>query len=256
MISLSAALVVGACFAGTARADTLEEIFRGANEAYFRGDFADAARGYERLVDLGVRDPDVYYNLGTAYARMNRHGYAVAAFERATRLRPGDAEAARSLDQSRATLAQRRADREGEATIESGPPIGEAVFGGVSEDTLAILVLLFAFLFFAALSAFPFARREHVRLALGVTAPLFGIALAIAGLGLAIRSGALEEGTPAIVVRDRVALREGPHDDAQERARAREGERASIVATDGDWARLEIGSRVGWARSSDVVALD
>jgi SH3-like domain-containing protein len=51
-------------------------------------------------------------------------------------------------------------------------------------------------------------------------------------------------------------MREGPHDDAQERARGREGERASIVARDGEWVRVSVGARTGWMPESDVVALE
>jgi tetratricopeptide (TPR) repeat protein len=235
---------------------TLEAGLGAANEAYFRGDYDTAIAGYQRLVELGVRDADVFYNLGTAYARAGRYGLAIAAFERALRVEPGDVEAASALDRSRSILARRRADREGEATVESGPPLGEAVFAGISESTLAIAVLLLELFFFAALAAFPLVRREHVRLALGVVAPLLGIFLAIAGIGLAIRSGMLDEGDPAVVVRDRAVLREGPRCDAQERARGREGERASIVRRDGEWVEVRIGARRGWAHAEDVVAID
>jgi tetratricopeptide (TPR) repeat protein len=238
-----------------ARADDLADVFRRGNEAYSRGDFAGATSEHERLLELGVRDADVFYNLGTAYARAGRQGRAIAAFERSLRLRPGDAEAIASLERSRAILASRRAEREGEAEVESGRPVGEAVFGGVSVDSLAVLLLVLVTALFALLAAFPFVRREDVRLAIGIATPLLGIAAAVAGLGLAIRSGALDEGTPAIVVRERAPLREGPHDDAQERARGHEGERVWIVARDGEWVRVTAGARTGWLPSADVVAL-
>ena len=237
------------------RADDLADVFRRGNEAYSRGDFAAATSEYERLVDLGVRDADVFYNLGTAYARSGRQGRAIAAFERSLRLRPADAEVVASLERSRSIVASRRAEREGEAEVESGRPVGEAVFGGVSVDTLAGLLVALVTAFFALLAAFPFVRREDVRLAIGISTPLIGIAAAVAGLGLAIRSGALDEGTPAIVVRERAPLREGPHDDAQERARGHEGERVWIVAQDGEWVRVTAGPRTGWLPADDVVAL-
>jgi tetratricopeptide (TPR) repeat protein len=240
-----------------ARADTLEDIFEAGNEAYVRGDYGSAARYYERLVELGVRDADVFYNLGTAYARQGRQGPAIAAFERALRIRPGDAEARRSLDRSRAIVARRRADREGEAIAESGPSLGEAIFGGLSSDALALAVLLIDLLFFASLAGLSFVRREPVRLALGIAAPLLGIALAIAGLGLAIRMGAFDEGTPAIVVRERAPIREGPRQDARERHRAHEGERAFVVAREPGWARVTLGGgRAGWIADDEIVALE
>lgn len=242
--------------AASARADTLEDVFRAGNDAYFRGDFEAASERYEELVELGVRDADVFYNLGTAYARQGRHGRAIAAYERALRARPGDSEVETALARARDVLASRRAEREGEATMASDEGLGHAVFGRLSRDALAGALLVFDALFFAALAAFLFARRETTRLTLGVAAPLLGIGLAVAGLGLAIRSGAFDEGRAAVVVRDRAALREGPHEDAQERARAREGERAWIVGEDGEWARVRVGAREGWVPRDAIVAVE
>lgn len=255
-IVIGVAAIALLTLAGTARADTLEDVFRAGNDAYFRGDFEEAAERYEALVELGVRDADVFYNLGTAYARQGLNGRAIAAYERALRVRPGDLEAEAAHRRARDALASRRAEREGEATMASDGGLGHAVFGRLSRDTLAGALLIFDALFFAALAAFLFARRETYRLALGIATPLLGIGLVVCGLGLAIRSGAFDEGAAAVVVRDRAVLREGPREDAQERARAREGERAWIVGEDGEWARVRVGGREGWIEQSGVVRVD
>jgi tetratricopeptide (TPR) repeat protein len=253
------ALAIGAALAIAARAgaDTLEERFAAANEAYFRGDVGAAAQGYERLVELGVRDADVFYNLGTAYARQGQYGRAIAAFERALRVRPGDADARAALDRSRALVARSRADREGEAVVESGSPLVEVIFGGMSTDGLAVAVLLFDLLFFGVLMALRLVRHDRVRLGLGIAAPLLGLGLAFVVLGLSVRSGLFEEGTPAIVVREGASVREGPRPDARERHRAREGERASVSERDSGWAKLRLpGNRAGWIEEKDLVLLE
>ncbi len=241
---------------GWARADTLEDVFRAGNEAYFHGEYVEAIERYESLVELGVRDADVFYNLGIAYERRGMHGAAIASFERALRMRPGDAGVRRALESSREAAAERRAEREGEATVASGPGLGEALFGGVSEDVLAWAVLFFDALFFAVLAGFLFVRRETSRLVLGIAAPLLGIALTLSGIGLAVRSGAFDEGVPAVIVADRSVLREGPRAGAGERGVAREGERAWIMGRDQDWVRVRIGSREGWIEEARVVAIE
>ncbi|AKF07192.1 tetratricopeptide repeat protein [Sandaracinus amylolyticus] len=256
LVTSAFALACLALASSSARAETLDDLFRAGNEAYFRGAYDDAAERYEELVELGVRDADVFYNLGTAYAREGRHGRAIAAYERALRVRPSDSEASRALQHARDALASRRADREGEATMASDDGLAHAVFGRLSRDALAGAVLVLDALFFAVLAAFLFVRRETARLALGIGAPLLGIALGAASLGLAIRSGAFDEGAPAVVIEDRVALREGPHEDAQERGRAREGERAWIVGEDGAWLRVRAGAHEGWVEGAKVVRLD
>lgn len=241
---------------GKARADTLEDVFRAGNEAYFHGEYAEAIARYENLVELGVRDADVFYNLGVAYERQGRLGFAIASFERALRTRPSDEAVRTALESIRQAAAERRADREGEATVASGPGLGEALFGGVPEEVLAWAVLIFDALFFGVLVGFLFVRRETARLVLGIAAPLLGIALTLSGIGLAVRSGAFDEGVPAVIVTDRSALREGPRESAGERGVAREGERAWILGGDQDWLRVRVGSREGWLEAERVVAIE
>lgn len=240
----------------SAQAGSLSDIFRAANEAAFEGDYEHAAAGYEQLVDVGVDDADVFYDLGLAYAHLGRHGRAVAAFERALRARPGDAGALAGLEASRNALGRRRAEREGEAVVDAGTPFGESLFGSVSEDGLAIAVLALLALFFGLLTSFSFATAERTRLAVGVATPLVGITLAVLGFALLARTGAFDPGPAAIVVHEDASLREGPSGSATERHRALEGERAYVLGREAGFAHVVLGGgREGWVAESDLQLL-
>jgi len=56
-----------------------------AREAYRR-----AADGFQSLVDAGVRNGRLYYNLANAHARLGNVGQAILNYRRAERLLPGD----------------------------------------------------------------------------------------------------------------------------------------------------------------------
>jgi tetratricopeptide (TPR) repeat protein len=239
-----------------AHADSLTEIFERANAAYFRGDHDAAARDYEQLLAAGVVDADVSYNLGATEAKRGRYGAAVLHFERALWLRPGDDDARRGLDEVRAALGRRRAAARGEAEVDAGPPFGEALFGSVSPDLLTVLALFFNLVFFGSIVVLLFARRESVRLGLGIAAVVSGVLLALTGTGLAVRSGWLDDGEPAVVLRERAVLREGPDGRAGERGHAPEGERAYILDREREWARVRVGSLgEGWMAAEDVAAV-
>ena len=47
---------------------SLTGIFESANVAASRGDHANAIASYGKLIEAGVHDPDVYFNLATSYA--------------------------------------------------------------------------------------------------------------------------------------------------------------------------------------------
>jgi len=235
-----------------AAADTLEERFEAANEAYFRGDYAAAAEGYARLEELGVTDPDVAYNLATAYARQGRYGAAIRHYERALWLRPGDAGAREGLEDARSALGRRRAASMGEAEVDSGPPLSEALFGSISRDALAIATWILSLAFCGALLGLLFVRNERRRLALGIAAPLTGIALAVSGLGWSLRAGWLDDGDPAVVLVARASLRDAPSEEASELGRALEGDRLWVLEEDQGWALVRSRDAEGWTPAGDL----
>ncbi|MBW1765515.1 MAG: hypothetical protein JRJ65_00510 [Deltaproteobacteria bacterium] len=68
-----------------------EHFFR-ANQACKEGRFQDAVDEYERLIHAGHENGHIYYNLGNAYFRLERIGYAILNYERARAMIPRDAD--------------------------------------------------------------------------------------------------------------------------------------------------------------------
>jgi tetratricopeptide (TPR) repeat protein len=236
-----------------ARAQSLERIFAAGNEAYFRGDLARSAAQYERLIEASVHDPDVYFNLGLAHARLGRLGAAVLDFERSLWLRAGDATVEGELAAVRARLGARRAEREGEATVQARPPMAQALVRPLSADALAWTVLACSVLLVASLLLFARVHAEAWRLGLAIGSCLIGLLLVTSGLGLLIKTGALDEGESAVVLREGAELREGPDPRAQVRATAHEGDSARQARREGSFVHIELPSgKRGWIEQRDI----
>lgn len=246
-------LAMFAAFAPHARAQSIERIFSAGNEAYFRGEFDEAVRHYERLAEAGVHDADVYFNLATARARLGDLGHAVLYFERCLWLRASDEGCGEGLTASHAALGKQRAERDGEATVQARPPLTEALVAPLSADGLGLAVLVLDVLFFAALFARTRARRDGLRLGLTIALPLIALVLLTSGAGLALKARALSSGEPAIVLRDEAEVREGPDPNAQVRANAHEGDRAQVIRREGSFARIALSQGVhGWINNRDI----
>jgi len=71
-----------------------------ADSAYAQGHYQQAAKDYEALLKQGV-SPELYYNLGGAYYRMDDMPRAVLNYERALLLSPGDADIRFNLQMAR-----------------------------------------------------------------------------------------------------------------------------------------------------------
>jgi hypothetical protein len=80
------------------------QIFRLGNETYEKDQFEEAIAYYQAVVDRGVRNGDLYFNLANAYFRTGDFGHAVLFYEKAKRLRPRDPDIAHNLDYARTFL--------------------------------------------------------------------------------------------------------------------------------------------------------
>jgi tetratricopeptide (TPR) repeat protein len=73
-----------------------------ANQRYELGNYDEAIAGYEAIIASGVRNSDVYYNLGNAYFKQGDTGRAILNYRRAQQLDPPDADIAANLALARA----------------------------------------------------------------------------------------------------------------------------------------------------------
>ena len=77
--------------------DRAEELMTSAGRHYENGDYAAAARAYRRILDYGIQNEVVHYNLGNAQFKLGHLGEAIRSYERALLLDPRDQEAAGNL---------------------------------------------------------------------------------------------------------------------------------------------------------------
>jgi tetratricopeptide (TPR) repeat protein len=249
-------LSVGLSVSGTishAHAQSLDGIFRSGNSAYFEGRFGDAIKDYTKLVEAGVIDPDVYFNLATAYAREGQLGRAILYFERAARLAPGDSEVASALQITRSALGKHRAESQGEAMVEAKPPLRDALVQPYAENTLAYLLLACQVLLFGLLILRGFVHGEALRTGLALGAALAGLSVLATGLLLLQKRGIFDEGRAAVVLDEGIELREGPDPRARTRATAHEGASARVLARDGSFVRVRVQDGAeGWTAASAI----
>jgi hypothetical protein len=233
----------------------LAEIFKAANVSASRGDHSGAISYYRKLTEAGVHDPDVYFNLATSFAQSGDYARAILNYERALMLRPNDDKASENLRDAEKALEEERAEAEGEAMIQRSSSISDAVYGGVSEDALAYALLVANLLFFVGLAWASTGRRRNRWLYLLVVTS--GVVLLFCAIGLGVKAGLLREGPRAVVLDDRVILREGPDPRAQVRGEARGGDRGEIVDRDRDFVKLRVVSGLeGWTLASGVGLID
>lgn len=247
-----AMLVISMLFTAGVQAQPLQTVFERGNDHAFGDRPAEAIAEYERLIEAGVADPDVEFNLATVHAQQGRYGAAIRHFERALRVAPGDEGARRGLDDARRVLAERRAQAEGEAEIDEGGGFGDALVRPFSESQLAWGVLILEFLLIVAVVARLRVSGAGAKLGTTLVAVLLTLLFVGSAGALMIERGTFKEGRDAIILTDRVPVRAAPHRQAQPRGEAREGDWARVLERDEGFVHVKLATHEGWIEASSV----
>jgi tetratricopeptide (TPR) repeat protein len=88
-------LLAGVCFAEAKGSPGA--VFAEANAHYQSGDYAAAEREYRQILDQGIQNGYVYYNLGNACFKQKKLGEAIYYWEKARRELPGDSDVRENL---------------------------------------------------------------------------------------------------------------------------------------------------------------
>jgi tetratricopeptide (TPR) repeat protein len=247
------ALCVVCLAAASARAESLDQLFAAAVAAQSGARYDEAVRAYERLVEAGVDDPDVCFNLASSYGKLGRYGHAIQYFERTLRLAPGDSAARAGLKRATEALGTRQARERGEAIVTERPALLAAAYGGVSRGAVAWALWLGAWLFGACALALLFVRTEALRIAVGIGCTVAGLVAGLAGLGLATKRELGAAGVPALVVDAETELRQGPDPTAEHLDTLYEGARLRVLARSGQSVRVQLpDGREGYAAIGSI----
>jgi tetratricopeptide (TPR) repeat protein len=73
-----------------AQSESPDSVFARANQFYQAKKFSEAAAVYQQLSDLGYSSKELYYNLGNAYFKLHRYGYAIFNYEKSRQIDPSD----------------------------------------------------------------------------------------------------------------------------------------------------------------------
>jgi len=71
-------------------ANEYKDIFEKANSSYKKGEYEKAISLYSVLVNKGIKDDSLFYNMGNSYTKLNKYGYAILYYEKALDINPDD----------------------------------------------------------------------------------------------------------------------------------------------------------------------
>jgi tetratricopeptide (TPR) repeat protein len=227
--------------AGEIPADTL---WNTANNRYSAGDYREAARLYEQILDEKGESAEVYFNLGNACFKQNLLGAAHLNYERARRLDPTNPDIRHNLDFVKAMQID-KIDVVQEIFITTWIDgvmnvFPESVWSTVffSLTALSLLLLLF----------FIFSQTSKIRKLSFAGFCLFAVlTFASFCFGYRQRSQALNR-SEAVVYSSEVVVKSSPGNSGSDLFVIHEGLKVRIIDRQGNYYRimLEDGKSQGW----------
>jgi tetratricopeptide (TPR) repeat protein len=218
--------------------------FLAAMEAYKTGDYATAVKDLETIAAAGVRNGQLYYDLGNAHLKNKDLGRAILWYERALALIPNDPDLRFNYEYARSLTKD---------VQESGPsPLTRILFFWeyeFSARTIIGLALACNLIFWGLAIAWRLTRRRGLRHALlAVLVPTLVFALTAAyNYHQAVHH------TQAIVLPDAVAVRSGLEPTSTRLFELHAGAKVKVVRQLQDHVQIRFSEdKIGWIPSTAV----
>jgi hypothetical protein len=230
-----------------------QQDFVAANELALKGDLKSAIALYRTLVDQGVSNEDLFYNLGNAYAEDGQLAEAAVAYERALRLQPNDRDARANL----AALRKQMGASDKLATPAGGeeqvaladlvePIVAPLPLGAFAWAAVVLEAVLFACLLWRRRAA------DGVRRKLSLVAAFSLVLFLFAGTVVAGHYVLARDPRAVVVVAGE--MKEGPHPRFKNAGQVRAGARVRVLSEDSGFAHvLKDDGSSGWVPVKSLV---
>jgi tetratricopeptide (TPR) repeat protein len=215
-----------------------------ANEYYLRGDYPSAQHYYRKVLDSGIENGKVYYNLGNTLFRIGKIGEAIRHYLLARQLIPRDQDLAANLAHARHAVADR-------IEPSSSGMIREIFFW---YDRLSVKEMIQIFLtcyviFWLCLLARLFSHRPATNWLLLLS---LGLGIAMGGTA-AFRTISSHLYIPAVVIVQQVAVQSGMDPASVTLFVLRDGAEVSVERMNGDWFLISLASgEKGWVKKEHL----
>jgi len=225
------------------------ELIKEANLEYSSGYYDHALELYLTVVENGYASPELYYNIGNTYFKLNRIPESILYYERALKLAPNDENIEFNLELARVRTIDK---------IEAIPELFyvrwfRSLVNIYHADTWGTLSIVLLFCSLALAVVFLLSARRWIRV-LTFYLSVALIALSLTTLALAFvqhyqRTGKLE----AIVFDPSVTVKSSPSDGSIDLFVIHEGTKVRITDQVGEWYEVRIANgSMGWLKAEVV----
>lgn len=222
------------------------------NAAYTEARYQQAVDDYLSVIDQGFTSPELYYNLGNAYFKLNNIPSAILYYEKALKLNPKDEDIRFNLELANSRIIDK---------IEPVPEFFLKKWWGLlvnlmNPDQWARTGIMFFLLLLVSAGVFMVANPVALR-KIAFWSAIVLLLVCLTSFYMAIKGHhSLQNNTVGIVFTPTVTVKSSPSDNSVDLFVIHEGTKVHILDTLDGWTEVRIanGSK-GWVKASDYRAV-
>lgn len=224
-------------------AEEIDSLMIQGNQLFQNKEFENAIEKYEAVLEQQHSSSALYYNLGNAYYRNGKIGYAILHYERGLKLDPDNED----LQYNLKIVKARTIDR-----IKEVPQIfivdwWVAFTTAFSAITWQVIVIFFYFLLLVSITVFFVTKRGNIQ-KLSIYTSIIGLFGAI--FFTIILFGNISRETSkdfAIITANTVAAKQSPNESSNDLFVTHEGLKVAVTDQFSDWLEIKLyDGKVGW----------
>lgn len=231
---------------------SIDEAMNKANKYYRENNYNAAIAEFEKLVTEGYQGASLYYNLGNAYYRIGKLGYAVLYYEKALKLSPNDEDIKHNL----ALANSRTIDK-----IDSLPKFflfewWESFLTLFSLQTW-IVISLIIYLLLLVVIAFYFLAGHiiHPRISFFTGAAVLIIFLISVSVS-AIKLNREEKRQEAVIIENSVVVKLSPDEEGKDGFIVNEGLKILLEDQVDEWKKIRLpDGKLGWVKRKQIAVI-
>lgn len=225
------------------------DLFKKATDAYNNGKYDAAIKDYLQIIENGKHSPELYYNLGNAYYKLNKVAPSIYYYEKALLLKPNDAEIQNNLGYAKNMTL----DVINPLPVTTLKSIYNKVVGYFSFDKWAVISIALMILFVISYIAFKFfnySTKKRISFILSIT---FLILSLIAIAAAYLNYSDFKQNRPAIVFNEESLVIEEPNNRGKEIFRLHEGTKVFILEQLKSYYKIKLADgKTGWISSEEI----
>jgi len=227
------------------QADHFTHLFEQGNKAYEEGNYKEAIKKYEEILDNRYESWELYYNLGNSYYKEGKIGLAVLNYERAKQLQPDNEDINFNLKLANLRVIDK---------IQTPPQFFlfefyETVKNIFSINTLSVIVIISYITLISLLIVLIIARIRIFRGLIKAATYVVAVIVILISLTLYAKVHDKNQKKYGIILATRINVYSSPDENGTEVFSLHEGAKFQLQRDINEWAQIRLSDgKTGWLK--------